>query len=174
MKIMFKEQSGLFVHFNPRAEMHGDEPEPAGDVKLRFDLPSEKLDELAPGLRALLYFKDPAKAGDLADQGSDAPNLRFPQLLMPLRFGGEMGNAVVSITRAGAKKPLVLKGEKVRVNDLQVHTREGGTIQLHLRVQCLPSEEQAGKLYAMIKQDVNVTIEEGEEVGSTAQPPAPE
>lgn len=164
MKIELDGQKMLLAHFNIRAEVHGDEREPAADLKLEADVGAEFLDKLSPALRPMLFCKDPEAAADLADQGAEAPNLRFPQLVAPLRWEDEMLGALVSIKVGNRKIDL----GAASVNKLTFSPREGGTVSLELRVQCKPDEEQAGRLYSVLQTEVRVTIKEGE-----PQPAAP-
>lgn len=163
MKLALNDVAALFVNFNARAEIHGDETEPAGDISLKVDLPNERLAEFHPDLKGVLYHKDPSRetSDDLADKANDAPHLRFQRLRQPLRFSEEMAGVVLTINK-GAGKPLKIKDAKA--NDFQVTCREGGTIELRFRVQCHPDEAQSGKLCAMIKHEVRVTLEPGEDV----------
>src|SRR3990167_5805649 len=163
MKLELNDVSALFIHFNGRAEIHGDETEPAGDIRLKVDLPNDRLADFHQELKGALYHKDPLResSDDLVDKASDAPHLRFQKMVQPIRFSEEMIGATVKINK-GAGRPFSLKDAKV--NDFQVTCREGGTIELRFRIQCHPDETQAGKLYAMIKHEVRITIEPADDV----------
>ncbi len=69
--------------FNPRAEIHGNETQPAADLKFETNVPSSVLDAFDPALRRFLYHKAD-DAGDLANQAHDAPNLRIPKAAAPM------------------------------------------------------------------------------------------
>ena len=158
MKLALTDAAALFVHFNARAEIHGEETEAAGDIQFKFDLPNDRLADFHPDLKGVLYFKDPSRAetDDLANAGLDAPHLRFQKMVLPLRFSNEMVGATIKINK-GTGKPLTIKDAKV--NDFRITPKEGGTIELRVRVQTHPSESQSGALCGMIKHEVRVTIE---------------
>lgn len=50
-------KNGQILNLNLRAEKHGDENNPACDIKLQVDVPAERLDDIHPGLCESLYRK---------------------------------------------------------------------------------------------------------------------
>lgn len=169
--LKFTDQRMLVASVTARSEVHGAEREPASDVGLEADLSNDVLNIFHPGLKSLLYYFDKEKQRDLADQGRATepgflPDLRMPDLLPPLKWQGEIVNARVTIGVPGAaeKNRVVLTDAKV--NNFQLTPRDGGTVQLKLRVQYHPDEKQAGKLAMLVQQEVEVTLEVVE------QPPA--
>lgn len=162
MKLTFQDSKAIVAHVNARAEQHGEEQEPAADIKLILNLPSERMNDFHPELKGMLYFKDTAREGeDLADKGTDAPHFRFQKLALPLKWTDEMVGATLKIHRSG--KPLTLKD--VKVNNFSIKPMEGGTLELTLRVQAHPNEEQFGKLSTMIKNEVRISLEPAEDGG---------
>ena len=165
MKIEFTKTKMKLANVNPRAELHGEEREPAGDLKLEVDCPSEVLANFHPALRSLLYYHDERRQRDLADQGSAqdknfAPDLRMPLLGSPLKWEEEMLGASVTLCQPGSRSAIALEG--CAVNNFAITPLEGGTISLAFRVQAHPDSRAFGALCTLVQQDVEVTIEAGE------------
>ena len=159
MKFELTRQNCLLANFNPRRELHGDNPEPAADVTLSTNLPSAELAQFHPTLRNFLYHFDSSKA-DLADQASedDAPHLRIPELKYPLGFEGEVIGAKVTIHYGTTdKSAIVLTG--CNLSNFKIDPKDGGTITVGFRVQAHPDEKQAGKIYTMQGLQVEVSVE---------------
>ena len=166
MKLTFANQKMLIASVNARAEVHGQEREPAGDVGLDAQLPNDVLNVFDPALKGLLYQFDKARERDLADQGRAhdvgfAPDLRLPKLGTPLKWTDEIAWAKVTIRVPGETKEVVLQPAKV--NDFKITPLEGGMVEFHMRVQYHPEEKQAGKLAMLVQQEVEVTLELVEE-----------
>ena len=162
MNLAFANQKMLLASVNARAEVHGEEREPAGDVALEADLSNDILNIFAPGLKGLLYYFDPEKERDLADQGKATepgfmPDLRFPRLGGPLKWDEEIPEARVTIRVAGTKKEVVLA--PCKVNKFALTPLAGGTVQFEMRVQAHPEEKQFGVLSVLVQQEVEVTLE---------------
>ena len=162
MKLTFTNQKMLLASVNARAEVHGEEREPAGDIQLEADLPNDVLNVFHPGLKGLLYHFDRGRERDLADQGRAheagfAPDLRLPNLGHPLKWEEEIPEAMVTVRVAGTKTEVVLT--PVKVNKFQFSPLDGGTVSFSMRVQYHPSEKEAGKLAMLVQQEVDVTLE---------------
>ena len=162
MDLSFTDQKMLLASVNARAEVHGEEREPAGDVKLEADLPNSCLSLFHPTLKSLLYCFDSARPQDLADQGKAhepgyLPHLRFPNLVSPLRWDAEVANAQVTISVPGVRGEIVLSSCKV--NKFEFTPHDGGTVSIAMRVQCHPDEKAFGKLSVIVQQEVSVTLE---------------
>jgi len=175
MKLTFQNQKMTVTSVNPRAEMHGQEREPAGDIHLRADLPNNVLSVFDPALKAALYWLDNDKPKDLVEQGRAAepgylPDLKFPMLGSPLAWDDVVENARVTIKPLGARYEIVLEPSKV--NDFKFTPRDGGTVTLQMRVQTHPDEQEFGRLSVLVKAEVEVTLEIPEpaqtEVGGAA------
>ncbi len=159
MKIEFKEQKCLLSNVNVRSEVHGEDREPAGDLKIEVDVDAGTLAEFDPALRGLLYYFDEGRERDLADQArSGEPiDLRMPHLEYPLRWGEEMLGARCRIKVPGAKSDVGL--DPVNVNNWTIEPREGGTISLSFRVQCHPSAKDFGALAVLVQSEIEFTLE---------------
>lgn len=159
--------SALLTSFNPRAEKHGEDPQPAADLRFAMNLPSSDLAMLDPTLRSLLFCKDPDRRGDLADQGTEAPHLRFSKLKGPLDWEHDIVGAQLTVHYGtGGKSDIVIEG--CNVNKFSIDPQEGGTVIFGFRVQCHPTEQQNGKLSYMIQTNVEVSLTPPEEKADLA------
>lgn len=158
MRIEFKETKMLIANVNVRSEVKGDGREPAGDIKLKAQVPSSWLGSLSPELKPFLFCVDPSKS-DMADAaGTELPHLKHPQLEYPLKWlNDEMAGAKITIKPIG--KNFVISLDPVKVNNLSIEPLEGGTVQLSLRVQAHPEEKEFGRLCTLDQHEVEVTLE---------------
>lgn len=167
MKLAFIAQRMMVASVNARAEAHGEEKEPAGDLGLSADLPNDVLSIFHPGLKPLLYEFNKDRPLDLAEQGRAStegylPHLRFQRLKSPLHWEDEMTNVRVRVRRAGDADKNEVSLFPAKVNKFAFEAREGGTISLGFRVQYKPDEKQAGRLAMLVQQEVEVTLEQVE------------
>lgn len=174
-----KEFSATIVDFNPRRELHGEEPMPAADLKLSIKVGNDVLEHFHPKLRKSLYHYDKKKEADgeadLVDQArkESLPHLIFPKLSYPLKWDdGIVGASVKLAFGVSGKSDVELVG--CDLNSFVLSPMEGGTIQINMRVQCHPDQAQAGQLYMMMGTEVEVTVtypeETAEAVAATGKP----
>lgn len=144
------------VDVNPRAELHGQDPKPACDIKIAVLLSNAYLAHFHPELGGLLYKKNDGSGADLADQASDVM-LRFPQLGMPLKWNAEIVGAAVTIHYGTSEKSNIVLPTCL-VNEFRIDALEGGSVVLSARIQGHPDEKQFGKLCTLIGKEQQVTI----------------
>ena len=150
------QQKAKLSSYTPRAEIHGPERVPAATLKFEVHTASDVLAYFHPTLRALLYWKNAAEQSDLADAAHDAPNLRFPELGMPLAWGGEMVGASLILHNAlGGASDIVLTSN---VDDYKITTQEGGTVIVAFRCACHPDQDESGKLAMLVQTDVEISL----------------
>ena len=152
------------ANVNARAEMHGEEKQPAGDLKIKVQLGNDVLAMFHPTLKSMLYYFDKAKAedDDLAEQAKQgeagyAPHIRFQQL-PGISWEDEMVGAKVTI-HAGIDQKSDIVLDPCDVNNFKLEPQEGGTVQITFRVQAHPDEKQFGKLSFLIGTNTNITID---------------
>lgn len=155
LKLELNEQKAKITAVNPRAELHGEDKKPACDVKVELNLQNDALAMFHPALRSMLYAK--SDAGDLADQGSDASALRFPQLSLPLKWDDEIIGAAVTI-HYGATERSHLHLSGCVISKPQIEPLEGGTVVITCLIQCHPDEKQMGRLGMMVGTEIPITI----------------
>lgn len=146
------------VDFNPRAELHGNDGKLAGDIKFSVVLSADILAHFDPTLRSFLFHKRAGVQDDLANEAHDAPNLRFPQMTVPVKWEMELVGAELTIHHGlGGRSDIVLSGCKV--NAFALEPKEGGSVIVGFRVQAPLDEKIAGKLCALIQESPEITIE---------------
>lgn len=160
MKIKL-EGKGKLASVTARSELHGEERKAASDLKIEASMPNDFLSQLHPSLKSALYAFDDARPKDLADQGQareagHLPHLKFALLEGPLKWSEEMESATVSLKLPGSKSEVVL--EEVKVNGIAFTPKDGGTIELSIRVQAHPDKKQFGELASMVQGEVEFTI----------------
>jgi len=166
MRFELNKQEALLENWNPRRELHGEDPQPAGDLKIVANLDAGELAQFHPALRSMLFCKNGDGGPDMVNKQLDAPNLRFPKLKTPLKWDDEVVGAYLTIEHGlGGKSDLGF--EQCKVNNFEIDPTEGGRFTLTLRVQCHPGEREAGKLYLLQGEKITVTLtppEEGDDL----------
>lgn len=150
--------------FNPRAEIHGAETKPAADLKFECNVASTALDAFDPGLRGALYHKADGVAHDLADEAHDAPDLRFPKLVAPLKWSAKFAGYELRIHLGIDERSHVVIGS-CDLNAIQFSPQQGGTVVLGFRVQCHPGEHECGRLAMLVQTSVDISLTPPEDGG---------
>lgn len=144
--------------FNPRAEKHGDENVPAGDIKITVTGHSSMLDAFDPKLRPLLYRK-PDLSGEQQAllEGDDLTALALPNL-KPLQLDEDFPGYTLEIS-AGLdfSQPLVLSD--VKLSNFKFAPENGGSLKVSLSAACHPDEEQAGVLCSLIQETPYISLQ---------------
>lgn len=138
---------------NPRAEKCGEDTELGCDLKFTLALSNDFLDNFDKGLKAFLYVA-PDQADDLLHLPGSLTKLRYP-LLGNLTHGYEGVGYLVKVEH-GVDGNIELYDCKI--NGFKLACQEGGTLQLTMRVQCNPEEEDVGKLCTHIENEVTITV----------------
>lgn len=152
-------QQAKLESLNVRAEKHGEDNVPAADLKLRVNLANAALDHFDKRLRKTLYRK-PSGAGEQTDlpleQTDGLTALTFKHLA-PLRWDEDFPGYSLSIDSGlGIKDPIEL--EEVELSSFVFEALEGGSVAITFRASCHPDAEEAGALYTMIQEDVEITL----------------
>jgi hypothetical protein len=152
------EQASKVVNVNPRPELHGEDPKPAADLHFEAKLSNDCLAMFAPSLRSSLYMKDDAQP-DLVSQAdpSHRTKLQFPKLGAPLKWKDEIAGATVTVHYGATERSNIVLAN-CTVGKFELEPEEGGTVVVGFRVQCHPTEEQAGKLCMMVGLMMPVTV----------------
>lgn len=153
-----EKQQAKIVSFNPRAEKHGDENVTAGDLKIECTAHSSVLDHFDKALRKLLYRKPSSgEQSELSLGESDGLTQRKLPRLAPLRWDEDFPGYSLSIDSGlGIKDPIEL--EEVELSSFVFEALEGGSVAITFRASCHPDAEEAGALYTMIQEDVEITL----------------
>lgn len=169
MMFSLERQKATFASWNARTELHGDERVPAADIKIDFAASNDILSEFDPALKSAFYREPHPGEEDLVDRAGDTPQLarlRFPSMKNPIKWDTKLVGATVTI-HYGTGGPSDIVLAECTVDNLVFDPQDGGTVITSLRIQCKPNEGQAGKLYELNGNEIDVTIEPPE-AGSLA------
>lgn len=148
---------------NVRSELHGDDHVPAVDLSLKLAAPNTILSEFDGHLRSMLYRA--ADAGEVQGQQeiegtevSDLPILRTACIDMPIRLANEYAGYTLTIDRGlGGSSNITLQG--CAVNKLRADCKQGGTVELTMRVQASGLDEATlGRLAMLIGCETQITL----------------
>jgi hypothetical protein len=154
------------VHVNIRGELHGSDVVPQADIRFEVAMPNAILDAFDPALRTCLYTSAPpahpqAKLPELPgiEPVSDTPALRFPELLMPLRWEAEGKGYRLTVEAPLLAFPLAL--EDVVIGAIRLDCLDGGTVAVEFRAQTTqaPDVETIAELARMVQRTVRVGLE---------------
>lgn len=142
-------ERALLAHLNTRTELHGDEEQPACDLKLELSLHNSVLNKLHPQLREVFYTAD--KQLDI--EADHLVNLRFPQM-SPFKWDLEIPRAVLTIHEDDGD--FIVQG---KANKLQLELLEGGTTKMQLRFQMGEIDpSDAAHLFSLLRQTVSISL----------------
>lgn len=148
---------------NPRAELHGDDTEPACDLKFKFTASNAVLDMFDERLRHT-FFDAPRPDGldvDLAEQGTDhdadyRPLLRFREIpTIPWAYQGAGYRLEVDQGFSGKENIYLIKTE---IDKFKFVPKEGGSVEVEFRVIAHPNAEDFGSLCMLIQQEIDLTL----------------
>lgn len=153
----FTEKKAEFVKYNPRAEKHGTENEPAGDIRLEIKLASSVLNDFRPGLQGLLFCKaGPGDQIDLIEGEEGLVALALPRI-KPLVWDEDFPGYELEITEGrGLKDPLFFAD--VNLTNFVIEPIEGGSVSITFSAQCHPNAMEAGLLCHLMKETVTLTL----------------
>jgi hypothetical protein len=158
MQFTLERHKVKLANFNCRAEKHGEEVEPAADLKIEMIAPNDVLSEFDSQLKSSLYRK-PDGVGDqqeLIDTPGYLPKLRFPKL-GTMQWGAEYPGATFVIHLTQEVEDDVLLAD-CTVDKFSFDCMDGGSVALSFRVKCKPDEHSAGKLYLLSQHDVEASL----------------
>lgn len=146
------------AHLNIREETHGEDKVLAMDVKVSADVPNDFLSYLAPTLKWSLYDKPDGAQGELIEDASHMPRLRYSQL-PTLAWSGEMKKATFVVH--GVKKADDLAFEAT-VDKLFLDCKDGGTVAISFKASVYPTAQESGRLAAILGQEHKISVRPGE------------
>lgn len=152
--LSFDKQPARLVNFNPRAEKHGPERKPAGDVFLSLVVDRSVLAAFDPVLPDLLFLTHSEARANPDEVEALEPRLPF---LQPLRWDQKYPGYGIAITFGLELLPPIDLVE-MQLSDFVIEAQKGGTARLALRASGHPTTEQSGELCALIQQDVIVSL----------------
>lgn len=128
------------------------------EVTFELSLPSELLAGFDPTLRNCLFHKSGAVTHDLVNEQNDAPDVRFPSVLYPLKFKEQWEGAVVTIHKGlGGKSDLVL--DEAAISTFEITPKNGGIFLLEFTSRSKPEQDSVfGRLASMLKTEVTISL----------------
>jgi hypothetical protein len=158
MRFNLKEREAVLVKVNPRDEKHGQDPKVATDLRLKFMLPSEELNQFGKGLEDFVYTE--AKKGQTHISGH-ATEIRFPCISYPIKMADDVIGAKVTVHRGiDAKSDLEVDGAILK--NFEVEPLQGGSVMVTLTASFYPDpkqEKKLGKLCLLTGQKIAVTVD---------------
>lgn len=155
------------AHVNCRKELNGEEKILACDIKLTWKTTNDVLAMFHPTLKSSFY--DPLNTPQEQIRGTakdHRPLLRFPKLTA-LAWEQQLADVELSIGVPGKKE---VELEACKADKFRLELLDGGNVIVTLRIQCHPTEGEAGRLAAMIQSEVVVTLQ-GKEVEAPKEQP---
>lgn len=150
-------QTVKLANVNPRAEMHGEDPKPAFDLKIEATCPSAVLIHFHNELRQHLFMKDTNP--DLVDQLDDADALtvlRYPKM-GALKWDWEGTGYTATVDYGlGGESNIVLNDCKV--DHFKFEPQNGGSVLVSFRVIAHPESEDVGKLCEFMQRDIDLVL----------------
>jgi len=145
------------ANVNPRAEMHGEDPKPAFDLKIEATCSSSILAYFHPELRQHLFKKD--ESPDLVDQATDSDALtalRYPKMgAIKWDWEGTGYTATVDYGMGGESN-IVLNDCKV--DHFKIEAHNGGSVVITFRIIAHPETEDVGKLCEFMQRDIGLDL----------------
>ncbi len=145
------------------SERHGADLVPAVDIKLMLESSNDILSKFDPDLLACLYCEVPPTEPkqenlDGVEPVSALMKLKYPKLSMPLKWEHSGTGYELTIDYGlGGDSNLVLGA--AAVNSFAFDLKEGGTVELSLRIQASGvSEAILGKLAGLVQHDIHITL----------------
>jgi hypothetical protein len=144
------------ANVNPRAELHGEDPKPAFDLKIEATLPNDALIQFHPELRAMLFKMNDAP--DLVDQVEPTAltALRFPKM-GAIKWDWEGTGYDVTVGYGiGGDSDIQLADCKV--DHFKFEPMNGGSVLVTFRIIAHPETADVGKLCEFIQQNIDLTV----------------
>lgn len=136
--------------FNPKSVQHGNERGSLADLRFVMQGTSADLAMLHQNLRQTLYTKSDAIG---IDKDADILTvLRFPQL-QTIKWEYEQVGSDFTI-HYGVRDDGDIHLTECQVDKIKFTPQEGAIVGFAFRIRCRPTEQQAGKIYEMIKTDL--------------------
>jgi len=141
------------ANINPRAEMHGDDPKPAFDLKIEATCSSSALTHFHPELRQHLFMED--QNPDLVDQvteGDGLTVLRYPKMgAIKWDWEGAGYTATVDYGMGGSSN---LELNDCKVDHFKIEAQNGGSVVITFRIIAHPESEDVGKLCEFMQREI--------------------
>lgn len=147
-------QLSTITSVNLRNELHGDEHVGAVDIGITMSVPNTLLDMFNADLVGTFY-RGPS-SGQIEIDGR-LPDLKFPDLAMPVKWGYVGAGYDVELGY-GMNEDKQLNFIKCQVDKFKFDMKEGGQVDIALRIIAHPKAEDVGELYELLGDEVDLTL----------------
>lgn len=159
MQFALSKHQAKIASFNPRAEKHGDENVPAGDIKFEVKAHSSVLDLFDKSYRKFLYRK--AAVGEqpglpLSD-GDDLTQLAKPNL-KPLRLDEDFPGYTLTL-HTGLDMSEPWEFDDVELSNFTFEAIEGGSVAITFNATVHGDAESFGEICQQIQNVVDIGLE---------------
>lgn len=150
--------TALLANVNLRTELHGEDREPAADLKFEARVGNDILAHFHPSLKGAFYVR--GTDGDLADQGMPDALLvrRFGDQLGPLKWAMEIVGCTLTVHYGVSERSHVVLPEAT-ADSFSIEMQEGGQVDITFRVRTHPDAKQVAILYEAQQQKVEISLE---------------
>lgn len=151
-QLQLEKQACKIDSFNPRAERHGENKVPAGDLKITVSGHSSLMEQFVPGLRKIL-FRKPDLVGEQQSliEGDDLTQVAHPNMKPIVLDEDWPGYRLELDGGLEFSQPLVLT--EVTLSTFKLEAINGGAVKLSFSASSHPDEEQSGALCQLIQQE---------------------
>lgn len=143
---------------NPRAEIHGSDKVLAVDLKISFKASNDVLSEFDPHLKSAFYTKGDQLQGELIDDPTYLPVLKFPLINSAVPWDKEYSGYETIVHLGLGGKNSDVEMIECQVDKFKFELMDGGSVIVHFRVIAHPKESELGKLCAQIQQEIEVSL----------------
>ena len=150
--------TATLANVNLRTELHGEDREPAADLKFESRIGNDVLAHFHPSLKSALYVR--GADGDLADQGMPDALLvrRFGDALGPLKWAMEIVGCTLTVHHGISERSDVVLPDAT-ADSFVLEVQEGGQVDITFRVRAHPVARQVAVLYEQQRESVEISLE---------------
>lgn len=156
----FNEITAKLSNVNVKAEIHDEDTKLAADLSIELRGPNTILEDIAPGLLAVLYRKaedGEDEQGELDLDPQRLSKLAFPFLQQPLKWDKEY-TGFTFVMHYGIDEKSATKLADCQVDKWKFECQDGGTVITTFRVIAHPEEDEIGHLCTQIQQSIVMSL----------------
>lgn len=155
-----KNQNTTLTNINIRGENHGEDIEPACDLTMKTTMSNTVLEMFAPHLKESFFkaLDDDNNQGELNINDDDyLPALKYKEAgKLPWAYIG-LGYRVVIAYGVTTDQDVILVN--TTIDSFVLDCNEGGSVEVKFRIKCVPTSDEIGTLYKLIKREIDLTLE---------------
>jgi hypothetical protein len=151
-------QTVRLANVNPRAELHGEDPKPAFDLKIEATCHSSVLIHFHTELRQHLFKRDenPDLVDQVSEEGDGLTLLRYPKM-GPIKWEWEGTGYTATIDYGlGGDSNIVL--HDCKLDHFKIEPQNGGSVLLTFRIIAHPDSEDVGAICEFMARDIDLVL----------------